>query len=559
MPKTTPNLGALLEIMLQALPLHAEEGPRRESLEEAMLIARLAASEGSSPEAAALVTALLRRTLQALALLDRMELAAGRWTFVSFSAALLGRSLLETLATTGQTALPADYWEEGDHRPAALKEEQRRLLQRIENERVLANPDARAIRVVHVAWGVIRIQDRFLLCRREDIARPGEKTHVLPGGRLNISDLPDAARAAPDVLRQLMDPYSALARANLQATLARELREELELLPDIHYTAELRQDLPPYRRVSGAGNRYVYTTYSLRLYAVRLTPAGETRVLEQEVAGALRPTWFSADEIAASQRANGDAAYVDALHAAWGAELRQQLLAFPQAIDTSTNYGAAEPLDLPAAPNAGLDFGKPGKERRRSTALSDATWHLLLLLGGHARGCTISDAQGFVALGRGWVKITEESLMDVALELQQRLNKRFPGLIEIRDAAYARLTAHQDAILFSPGWFEYSIQGSPRAGGQITVLRTAVETPWGRVDGDSIVRPINANAIRILRELERGDEPSVTDGIRAGDWEKNLRDQLLGEIRSLGLRRLWTTRQGTSSLVEGIRSIAPMR
>ncbi|KJA08764.1 hypothetical protein RP29_20230, partial [Acidovorax temperans] len=68
---------------------------------------------------------------------------------------------------------------------------------------------------------------------------------------------------------------------------------------------------------------------------------------------------------------------------------------------------------------------------------------------------------------------------------------------------------------------------------------------------DYIERTLNANAIRILRELERGDEPSVADGIRAADWEKNLREQLLNELRSIGLRRLWTTRQGTSTLIEG--------
>ena len=548
---------ALLEIALQSLPLHAEEGTQRESMLEADLVTSLATVEGSTPETAAMLAALLSRILQALALLDPVELSAGRWAFVSFPASLLGRSLLETLKTPGQSFFPADYWEEGDYRPLALKEEQRYMLQRIENERVLTNPAARPIRVVHVAWAVIRVQDSFLLCRREDIARPGEKTHVLPGGRLNVNDLPYDTRAEPDVLRQLLNPQASSSRDNLHATLARELREELQLLPNTHYTAEPLQDLKPYCRVSGAGNRHVYTEYRFRLYSIKLTPAGDTRLLEQELAGPLRPTWFSADEIVAPRRANGDSAYVDALHATWGNELRQQLLAFPESIDVVPGFGFATPLDLPALPTSGIYFGKSGKEKRCPVSLSEMGHYLLLLLGGHAKGWKISDADGLVMLGRGWIRLADERLLAVAIELQEALSKSFPGLLEIREAAYAHLNAHPDALLFAPEWFRYEIRGSASSGGHVTVRRVSVDTPLGRLEGDYIERTLNANAIRILRELERGDEPSVADGIRAADWEKNLREQLLNELRSIGLRRLWTTRQGTSTLIEGIRRIGP--
>lgn len=549
----TGGMKALLEIALQALPLHAEEGPQRESTPEADLVTRLAAAEGSTLETAALLAALLRRIMQALALLDPVELSGGRWAFVSFPASLLGRSLLETLRTPGQSFFPADYWEEGDYRPPALKEEQRHLLQRIESERVHSDPAARPIRVVHVAWAVIRVQDLFLMCRREDIARPGEKTHVLPGGRLNVNDLPHDMRSEPDVLRRLLNPQSSSALDNLHATLARELREELQLLPGTHYTAEPLQDLKPYCRVSGTGNRHVYTEYRFRLYSIRLTSEGDTRLLEQELAGALRPTWFSADEIAAPQRGNGDSAYVDVLHAAWGTELRKKLLAFPKSIDAVPSFSSAEPLDLPNSPTSGINFGKPGKERRCSVSLGETAYFFLLILGGHAKGWKIRNAEGIILLGRGWLKVTNERLLTAAIELQEVLSRSFPGLLEIREAAYVRLNAHPDALLFAPEWFAYDIHGSSCSGGHITVRRRPVDTSLGLLEGDLIERQLNSNSIRILRELERGDEPSAADGIRAADWEKNLREQLLSELRRLGLRRLWTTRQGTSTLVEGIR------
>ena len=95
-----------------------------------------------------------------------------------------------TLATPGQALLPADYWEQGDARPLNAKEEQRSLLHRIETGRLKYNPQAETIRTVHIAWALIRLGSNFLLHHREDIARPGEKSYVLPGGRFNMSDLP---------------------------------------------------------------------------------------------------------------------------------------------------------------------------------------------------------------------------------------------------------------------------------------------------------------------------------------------------------------------------------
>lgn len=224
------SLAGSLGAVRDHLPHHAEEGSLRESLAECDLVSSLCRAE-ICEEASALLVAMLRRQFDSLALLDRAELVQGRWAFVSFPASLVARSLFEAWAD-GQSVLPPDYWEQGDHRPSSGKEEQRAILHRMESERLRQNPDARPVRTVHVAWAVIRMGDRFLLHRREDRDRPGEKTHVLPGGRFNPSDIPPAElKEGPGVLRKISDPRSPLVDACLDATLVRELDEELGCAP----------------------------------------------------------------------------------------------------------------------------------------------------------------------------------------------------------------------------------------------------------------------------------------------------------------------------------------
>lgn len=287
-----------LDAVLARLPLHAEEGTLRESLAEDDLVVALTEAL-LDKDLAELLVAMLRRQLDALALLDRVELSQQRWAFVSFPASLLRRAIVETLVQPSQAILPLDYWEQGDHQSETVKEEQRALLHRVESERLRQNTAARPVRVVHVASAVIRLGDRFLLHRREDRDRPGEKTHVLPGGRFKTSDLlTDGVVIDPEALRQLFYVASSLADAHLDTTLPRELEEELGLKHGKDYSFRRWQRLPPYRQIASAGNRHGYSEFGFQLYMVKLTPQGEVRLLDRE-ADSNALTWFSADELAA--------------------------------------------------------------------------------------------------------------------------------------------------------------------------------------------------------------------------------------------------------------------
>jgi 8-oxo-dGTP pyrophosphatase MutT (NUDIX family) len=535
-----------INAVLSMLPLHAEEGGRREIVAECELVGIIATQGVPIDTISALIYA-LRRQFEALALLDLMELKKGNWAFVSFPASLFGRAWLITLATPGQALLPPNYWEQGEHRPDESKEEQRALLHRMETERLRLNPQAQPIRTVHVAWALLRWGDKFLLHRREDKARPGEKGYGMVGGRFNLNDLPPAQQSRQDILREIFNLDSVIVASHITATLERELTEETGMLIGKHYTcAPFRQPLPPYQEVNGAGNRHAYSVYRFHLFQVKLTPAGETHLLAK-VAGDERLTWFTAAEIAASQRADGAAAYVDALRHAWGENLENNLSSVPFSVRSPKFTGESMMLDLPGAPDAVFRIGKPGKEKALfpGKMLTQEEWQLLMLLGWHTRGFRVDLAAdvGARLLGNGWMDAP--MLVPLARGLLDKVQPVLPGLVEIREDRFVSLNAAPEVLFWAADLFRYQTQGSNSAGGVFRINRSELETPWGRLSDGNYVRSINGNTVATLRGLEKGDEP-------AGDWERTLRDQLGEGVKAVGIRRLWSTKGNVTSLVEGL-------
>ena len=174
------NVRLYLQCLLEALPLVAEEGPHSEVVAESELIAKMGGPQNNVAKATAL--AMVRAIFESMELLDRRLLGKGEWRFISFPASLVGRSLLATLSTPDQTLVEQNYWEQGAHRPTAIEEEQRKLLQVLEGRRERFHPTEAAspIRTVHVAWGVIKIGGMFLMHLREDQKRPHDKNYVFP-------------------------------------------------------------------------------------------------------------------------------------------------------------------------------------------------------------------------------------------------------------------------------------------------------------------------------------------------------------------------------------------
>ncbi len=546
------NPATLLNVILSLLPQHAEEGPLRESLPEVDLVAALVASGRVTEETGLSLVYTIRRQFEALSLLDPLTLRSGKWAFVSFPASLLGRSWLTTLATPGQALFSADYWEQGDSCPEDIKEEQRALLHRIEAERIRLNPAAEPVRIVHVAWGFIRWGDKFLLHRREDISRPGEKGYGFVGGRFKLSDLPLDTRSQAGILQETFKLDSTVVSNHISASLIREVKEETELLVEQHYAfAHFGQPLQTYKAVNGTGNRHAYSAYRIHLFEIKLTAMGETHLLAK-VAGSAKLTWFSAAEIVAPQRGDGAAAYVDAMHQAWGESFEKKLTAIPDSRYSKPVYeGEAKQLDLPGGPNGVFQLGKSGKERviPPARALSQEEWQLLMLLGWHTRGFHIELAAntGLRLLANGW--LDAPSVVPLAQALLDKTQPVLPGLVVIREYRFVSLQVMAEDLFYAANLFHYQVQGSNSAGGVFRLKRSNLETPWGRLCDGNFARDINGNAVTTLRDLEKGDDPS------SDHWDRALRDQLGEGIRAIGLRKLSSTKGNLPSLVEGLNRL----
>ena len=304
----------IYRILLEFMPLYAEEGDYYEKVPESLLVSHVQAENVDHIRAEATI-AVIRRLLESLTLLDPVALKNEHWAFVSFPASLLARSLLETMATPDNTFFEPGYWKQGGYPPRKIEEEQRLLISRLEQQRtsvqnmVGVNP----IRTVHVTWGVIRLGTKFLLHHREDKNRPEVANYVFPGGRLNPSEDLLIENQTPDALRDLFRINSNLAKKAQVRTLARELREELGLTQQ-EYTADFKRILNPFRKVEGARNNHAYTQYDIAIYSIKLTQAGELKVLDRVANGTGLWQWFTVSDLMDGKRPDGASPFVDALN-----------------------------------------------------------------------------------------------------------------------------------------------------------------------------------------------------------------------------------------------------
>jgi len=524
------DIEPLLRRLLSALPLHAEEGGLRQSILEQQLLSELSAACNERSEAQAVV-ATLNRLFQALGVLDLTELQQGRWAFVSFPASLLARSILETLACPGQTFFEAGYWVQGNHRPEEVIEEQRRLLHRLERQRVSSHPlgTPRPIRTVHVAWGLIKLNGAFLLRAREDRKRPDVKGHVFPGGRLDPTDLPVVDRT-PSTLEDLFRVDSRVAGQCLPTTLARELAEELDLLPGDYQATHLRT-LAPFCMLEGTRNCRSYTQYDVTVYAVRLSRDAELKVLDRVDRERDEWTWFSVPDLVASKRADGKSAFIDAIATELKADLERYLRDdVPDSSSTPPAYRLdGDSIELPSTPGAPILKGLPGRETPLSFVPDRQEWELLMILGHHTRGLPVQVRAGTLALlGAGWIRLDEMALRSVAASLAERLEKVGVPCLEIDTAGHCRLSVQPERVFFSPECFDYSWQDDgPRK--RICLRLKPVKLADAFLAGHDLIVPLAPNFVRNLAATESGRETR-------GDFERESRDHF-EPAKALGLRK----------------------
>lgn len=531
-----------IKIIRDCLPHYAEEGNQCSCTLIEQITQHVVVGARIPVEAANASIMLVQRLFDSLALLDRPQLREGRWQFVSFPAQLLANSLISVLADENQDLLDASYWEQGAHRPEDVVDEQRALLRALETGRLRSHrlQSAEPIRFVYVAWGLIRLGGRFLLHHREDKIRRHVGNYVLPGGRLNLMDLTAEFQSA-SALPLIQRAGSPEALACLTRTLIREMLEETGLRHHEHYDFHLWRRLKPYREVEGSRNNHAYTEYLVHVFEVVLTDSGQVGLFDQLCAHPERFAWFSSDDLIRKATVDGKVAYIDALHADLGDNLRGTLCDVQEAfVDSLLFREETDALDIPFLSEIPLLRGRTGKERQVSLTFDDQDSAALWGLAWHMKQLDFASVKDARLLPLGWVKILDERLARRVRSMATRLKSAGLALIESRDQVYFRLSALPAVIFFDGGCFRYSC-GMAKADTESDCwFRLCLEpkdTPLGRTAGVDCKFAITRNTQRIIKCIESGQDPEGDSKIKSGDLQKLIREQIDARTKPLGLRK----------------------
>jgi len=478
--------------------------------------------------------AVVERLFCTLALLHVGNLAQGIWRFNSYAAWLVARSILESMATNGQTVVDPGYWSE--HPTDVELEEQRVLLKRLEQGRVEHHPfnAAKPIRFVYVAWAVIRIEDRFLLFAREDRVRSDARGHFgFPGGRFKLSDAPYPARPA-DAERHFAYGVGNWPMKHLNRTLYRELREELDLSERDHYSLGSAVDLDPYCKIEGARNHHTLTEYRLRLYPLALTNLGVVKLFERLEQKPHLFAWFTAEELSIERNVSGQRAFVTALVDHFGPGLKG-LLAMPKSV--AENYLQSTPhigFDIPLTPSQPITSGRSGKGLQKfNVGLSFLEHRWLWILAWHNKSLPITGTDRVVFLPLGWVALDD---LSVVISLQEKLVAKGLSLIEIDGSRYARLSVNPRMVYFDTDFFRYRLQGNSLKG-QLELFSIDLDSELGSLRHELVSIDLGATLIAELRHLD-GIE-LLPDNAQGTDNLRRMFDEAVGEVsKNMGIRQL---------------------
>ena len=482
-----------LGILYDALPLHAEEGGFCTTIFRGDLLKAVDSSE-AEPQ-----LQIIERLFDCLSLLDSELLQQGKWRFVSFSASLLARSLLQTLIDTDSRMLERHFWL--SDQPDPVITEQRKILHELEIRRVElhSQKSAKPIRYVHVAWAFIKLEGRLLLHHREDKSRHDVANYVPIGGKLHLCDLAETYSQA-EALELMQNQAGQEIFQTLAATLQREVNEETGLRFGEHYQFSAWQSLKSYRQVEGAAARHAYTEYQIVIYQVQLTRLGFIALMQRlHESSAL--VWFSSAELAKGYKSDGKSAFIDALKTEWKGDVTALKVAL-DTINDSYSDGLGEslvnyPVTLPVSTPL-LLIGKTGTEKERCLEWNEEQCQLLLAMGWHRRSLPwLSISEGIQAYPHGWLVVKNEALCQQLSTMANQLAELDLPFIECINGIAFRLNLAPDLVYFSDSIFQIRfIQERNRTG--IEVMNEAVTTPIGKLKACNLFISLSA---KLTKEL----------------------------------------------------------
>jgi hypothetical protein len=534
----------------QQLPLVAEEGGFCTSVSRQTLIDAL--SENSTTTAGEVALQLIERLFDGLSLLDSESLANGNWRFVSFSASLMARSLLQLLTDQDSRWLEKPFWLADQ--PEPIQGQQRQILHELETRRVQLHraQAASPIRYVHVAWAFIKLAGRILLHHREDKSRLDVANYVPIGGKLHLCDF-DESLSQSEALTLLQSPAGSPVFHTLPMTLKREVLEETGLRYGEHYQFSEWKMLPTYRKVEGAGSRHAYTEYQIVIYQVQLTRAGFL-MLMQRIDSVSALVWFSPVELAQGYRSDGKKAFVDALYSAWQSEtgeLSTDLADLPDSFcDEMPTPCLTDPITLPVNDSV-FWVGKTGGEKAYRHELDEEERLLLLALGWHRRGLPWENLQEYVSVtAYGWLIVNDPHLNAKLLVLAEKLVKENIPLIECAENVGVRLALPQENVFFAESLFQVRIHQQSHSTG-IQLETASMATPLGTLKAIELFISLSPKLTHELAEVAKGQVYQAENPNLPG----LVRREIEKLTQLLGLRKLMRQGHGKFELTVTFKEI----
>lgn len=528
------GINQILRKIYDQLPLFAEEGGDYTKVNVNDLVNQIDATN----QAQALVSvAIIQNLFTTLGLLDTQLLQQNVWRFVSFPASLMARSLLQSLADNDQCLFSNGFWLPQDS-SSPVSDQQRNLLHSLESHRESNHSvNAKPIRYVHVAWGLIVLDGKVLLRHREDKSRPNQNNYVLIGGRLSQNDLRVAGEE--NALKVLQSPLASENSTAIQIALQREINEEAGLHSGVHYSFKPWRTIKPYRAVEGAGANHSLTEYRINVFHIELTQNGLFELLNN-IKKDEHLTWFTLDELANAKTADGKMAYLNALvkdfesYDKWSQEAKGLSSSYN---DKYAYDDEANSITLPVGKDDGLELGKTGKERRLDIALTDSEKSILiglkLLADSDSANAQLKNIEH---IGLGWIKAIDEELCQELKALAIKLSIADLPIIESRNEVYFRLSIKPDNSFLNDSAFRFSIEDAC-----LTLVRNEFNTPLGEFKLKQCIINTSKNLVEDIERI------AIKDSYRRfsdEDLKKQIRRDVRPACNKFGLRTLVRTVAG---------------
>lgn len=526
-----------LKIIYENLPLYAEECGEFDSENIRTLIEGSGVNVSDQMETC---IQLVEKLFTSVNVLDHSELKKGCWRFKSFPASLMAKSLLSNLMDPNQSLYPSAFWSPQNEKSKA-SEDQRSVLKYLENGR---NQNSQStpnpIRSVHVAWGLISVEGKFLMHHREDQTRHEQGDWVLVGGKVTQNDLIVAQPElqAFDAIKLLQSPAASDLMDGIEVALKREISEETDLIHGLHYHYTPWESLKPYTNIGGAAAIQVLTEYRIHVFKIELTLEG-LLALHKKVNSEEELTWFTLDEMISGQSKEGRKAYIPALTQhfgppeRWASTISNVTSSY---VDGLANVQDSLSITASISNSTPIQVGKTGKEKNLNCSLTEEEHDLFLSLCLYAKSSlAVKKSDKINLLNAGWMELNDPELQAIAQSLTTKLKSSNAPVLEGYKDRFYRIALPPNYIFFENQAFAYTLKKTESDPEQVVIIRQAIHTSLIELEEHRFYKntgdPKKKDSLKALL-----DNPKIGEDIVHSGTFKKFKQRLASEVNEFGLR-----------------------